>query len=191
MRAVRVSPPAESPVSIGDCKAQGVLDFSDDDFLVMTYIEAATGYLDGYTGILGRCLVSQDWRVDFPAWDRGLVVPFHDATAVEISYVDESGDTQVLPGNEYELVPGYGGAMVLWKAAFSAPALADDTALPVSVVATCGYGAAAAVPQALKLAIMQLAAHWYGTRSAVTEASMESVPMSCASLIAAHRVTLA
>jgi hypothetical protein len=37
----------------------------DDDEYVDTLIAVATDYLDGYSGVIGRAMITQTWRQDF------------------------------------------------------------------------------------------------------------------------------
>lgn len=66
-RPVLVTPPDILPVSLAEAKAHLRVDYDDDDGLILSLIRAAVDHLDGWTGILGRCLVEQEWRQDFPA----------------------------------------------------------------------------------------------------------------------------
>ena len=61
-RPVLVTPPAETPVSRTEAKAHLRVDGTGDDDLIDGLIDAAVAHLDGYTGILGRCMVTQTWR---------------------------------------------------------------------------------------------------------------------------------
>lgn len=71
---VRVTPPAEPPVSLEEAKAHLRVDFGDDDLYVAGLIEAATAHLDGWSGILGRALVTQTWRQDLCGFPRDGVI---------------------------------------------------------------------------------------------------------------------
>ena len=58
---MRVIAPAEPVVALADVKADLRVDHSDPDSVIQAQIDPATSQLDGYSGVLGRCLVSQTW----------------------------------------------------------------------------------------------------------------------------------
>lgn len=84
---VRIIAPAELPVMLSDAKAHLRVDFDDDDFLIGSMVNAATDYLDGWNGILGRCLVTQTWTIER---DEGceFVSPFPQSELVSEATAD-------------------------------------------------------------------------------------------------------
>ena len=105
--------------------------------------------------------------------------------AIEFHYLDEDGNEQTLASDQYRVVtagePGY-------------LELADGCSWPstqsvggaVRIVFSAGYGAtAASVPEGLRLAIMMLATHWYGTGRdvAVVGTTVNEVPMTVRRLL--------
>ncbi|WP_157014892.1 head-tail connector protein [Mesorhizobium xinjiangense] len=173
MKPVRVAPPAEPVVTLAEAKAhlrvnaegEGSLLPNEDDSLITGLIAAATEHLDGWAGILGRCLVNQDWRIDLPAWPATCIaLPFSDVSSVTVNYFDQDDVEQTLSSSEYELAASATGTVVRFKKTFSRPALNDDRADAVQVTMTAGYGAAADVPQPIKQAILLLVGAWYENR---------------------------
>ena len=83
--------PTEKPVSLAEAKAHLRYDDDDQDVLIAACIAAATDRLDGWAGILGRCLVAQTWAVDLGCWpaDRWLRLPFPDCGKPVVTYRDE------------------------------------------------------------------------------------------------------
>lgn len=158
---VRVVPPAELPVSLDEFKRHLRVDFADDDALLNALLAAAVDYLDGWTGVLGRCMVTQQWRIARGVWFNPLALPFPGVTAASIVYADTAGTDQTIAASLYELVEDAGAARIEFKSGFAAPALQPDRADAIRVTLTAGYGAASAVPAALKLAVQMLAARWY------------------------------
>ena len=54
-----VVPSVDDPLlTTAEAKAHCRVDTSDDDTLIASLVKAATAHLDGWSGILGRCLVS-------------------------------------------------------------------------------------------------------------------------------------
>ena len=54
MRLVLVTQPAATPITLAEVKAQARVSHDDEDLLLQHYIDAATAWLDGPAGILGR-----------------------------------------------------------------------------------------------------------------------------------------
>lgn len=185
LRPVRTSAPAELPVPVAEAKANSRVDHSDDDAVFEALIGAATAYLDGYAGVLGRCIVSQDWRQDFQDWEGQLRLPFPDVSSATVTYQDTDNAVQTVAASAYEIVEDARGSVVVFRDAFQKPALYNDMVAPISVAFTAGYGAVADVPEPLKAAIKLLVAHWYENREATGDT--ESLPYGVDMLIAPYR----
>jgi uncharacterized phiE125 gp8 family phage protein len=59
----RIVDPAVLPISLDQAKAQLRVTTSDQDDKITGYIQAATDYIEGEWGFLGRALVTQTWRL--------------------------------------------------------------------------------------------------------------------------------
>lgn len=186
MKPILITGPAEDAVSLAEIKAHAVVGFDDDNAVLSGFLSAAIAHLDGYTGILGRCLVTQEWAQDYCAWADNLLLPFPDVSTASITYTDASGDSQTVPAGQYEILDGHLGSRIVFRTSFSWPDLSDDVTQPIRVQFTAGYGAASAVPWPLKVAIMQLAAHWYENRRAT--GSAKSLPYAFDDLIRPYRL---
>jgi uncharacterized phiE125 gp8 family phage protein len=185
MTVIVIEPP--SPVvSVEDAKMHLRVEHSEDDSLIAGLIAAATGWLDGPDGWLGRALGGQvlEWQADgWPCNDFALPYPPL-VEVISVSYVDPEGDEQT------------------WD--FPTPLYFDD--LPtvrgrphdIKIRYRAGYGAfnsedppvwVNAIPAQLRAAILMLVAQWYETREAVTVGvSAEEVPMSVKALVQLYRV---
>lgn len=175
MRPWQITAPAELPVTLAELKRHAVVDFSDDDDLLNTFLAAAVENLDGPRGVLGRCLVSQTWAVPFDCWSDRLRLPFPDVSAVTVSYADADGIEQVMTAADYELKEDYSGAFVRILPGVDLPSLYDDAVWPVTVEVTAGYGQAADVPAPIKSAIMVNAARLYEGRTGGGDLAMSLV----------------
>ncbi|MFQ6553400.1 phage head-tail connector protein [Aestuariibius insulae] len=162
-----VTPPAELPVSLEMAKEQAEIDFDDRDALIQAFIGAATAHLDGYSGILGRCLVSQEWRQDFACWGT-LRLPFPDVSSVEVSYIDAAGVRQTIDTADYQIAAEPGGPVVRFVRR-SYPAVFYDDVAPISVTFQAGYGTAEDVPWSLRVAILQHAAAMFEYRESLAD----------------------
>jgi len=195
---VLVTAPTVAPVSLDEVKAHlrvieldvdGTALPNEDDGLIQSYIDAAVSHLDGWSGVLGRCLVSQTWRQDYDCFAQCLRLTLAPVVSVSaVTYRDAAGDETTLDAGDYALEITGGGTPIVWiKTGFTRPSsLYDRRAVSVEFVA--GYGDAAAVPQALKHAILLLVGHWYENRDAVTVGTVgHQLPMAVNALIAPYR----
>lgn len=153
LRPVRITPPATPPVTLDEAKAHLRVEVADDDTLITALIAAATDHLDGYTGILGRCIVNQQWRQDFAFWSP-LRLPFPNVSAVSIAYLDADGVEQTVAAADHRLIDAVRGPEVYFRPGWASPALEHGSRGPVSVAFTAGYGMAADVPASIKAAIL-------------------------------------
>lgn len=183
---VRTVAPSETPVSRTEAKAHLRVTGTTEDTLIDGLIAAAVAHVDGWSGILGRCVVTQTWRQDVDDFSDCVALPFPDVQSVTVTYYDAANAVQTLSGSTYNLVNRTSGTFLeladgaSWPVVYSRP-----DAVKISMV--CGYGAAAAVPVAIKQAMLVLIGHWYSNREAVSEAAMSEVPLAVGALLAPYR----
>ena len=158
LRPVQITPPATQPVSVDLLKQHARILFDEDDQLLDGYLDAAVSHLDGYSGVLGRCLINQSWRQDFEHWSCQFRLPFPDVSEASVSY--RSGASLDIAPADYEVLEDATGSFLRFGPAFTGPRH-DDVGRPISVTFTAGYGAENDVPWKLRVAIMRLATHWY------------------------------
>lgn len=180
LRPVRIAAPSGLPVSLADAKQHLRVEHADDDVLIGAYLAAAVERLDGWAGILGRCLVTQTWRAAYDGFtgDRYLRLPFPSVSAVVVRYTDTAGAEQTIPGTDYDLIDDAIGSAIVLKASAAWPAT-GDRADAVRVEITAGYGAAADVPAPIRAAILLMVGDLYRNReTAAVGTSAASIPMS-------------
>lgn len=183
--------PATTPVSLAEAKAQLQLSTSDTtwDALVGNLILAATSYLDGWSGILGRCLISQTWECRFECFETEFDLPFPNCSAATVEYYDSTGTKQTFSSSNYQIVEEAGHACICLYTSSTIPAVSAIREDAVIITATCGYGDATAVPPAIKHAILLLVGHWFANREAVVVgAAPVELPYSVTALVAPFRV---
>lgn len=180
--------PATTPVTLPEARAQCQIEATDTSFdtLVQIYLDAATAHLDGYSGILGRCIVTQSWKQEFDDFAKCLRLPMPAATISSITYLGDDGTTTTtVAAANYALHHDALGSYVRFIDDFSVPSGLWETKA-VAVTFTAGYGAAAAVPAAIKAAVLLLLTHWFQNRAAVVE-DVAELPMGVSALIAPYR----
>ena len=79
---VLVTAPTAQPITLDEAKLHLRVDGDDEDTLIDALIAAAAGHLDGYTGILGRCLMPQTWSQEYEIATGDLVLPLGPVSSV-------------------------------------------------------------------------------------------------------------
>lgn len=154
LAAIRIVAPAELPVTLAEAKAHLRVDHDDQDDLLSSQIKAATAWLDGYSGILGRALVTQTWRQDFDRFADRMSLPLTPVTAIEsVTYFGADNLQQTLEASVYARFADARGAYVALQPGQSWPSVywRYDA---VSITFTAGYGAAADVPEPIRQGIL-------------------------------------
>lgn len=163
-RPVLVTAPTETPITASDAKAHLRVETTADDTLITNLIAAATAHLDGWTGILGRCLVTQTWRQDYDDFASCLRLPLAPVASIaSVKYTDTDGAEQTVDSANYALRTDELGSYVEFTSDYSFPSL-NATSAAVRVAYVAGYGAASVVPQAIKQAMLLLIGAWYENR---------------------------
>lgn len=188
----RTVAPAVDMVSTAELKLHCRIeqDDNEDDALLASLISAAIGYLDGLSGISGRCLVNQTWQQGFSCWPgRGVLrLPFPDVSSVTLTYYDADNAEQTVSSPLYEITEDAISSQIRFLDSFTAPSLTSDRAFPITATMVAGYGAtAASVPAPIRTAAMMLAAHMYEHREAVAADQMSEPPFAVSALVGPYR----
>ncbi len=191
MTPLRITAPAAVPVETDAVKQHLRVEHSADDVLIALLRDAAIAHLDGWAGVIGRCLISQGWSQSFPGFPCGalLRLPFPDVSAVAgVAYVDTAGAAQTLSASLYRFGNDALGGFVMLDDAASWPATADRPAA-VTVSFTAGYGATAeAVPASIRAAILMIVADLYRSRETTVNERLRDNPV-LDMLLTPHRVS--
>jgi uncharacterized phiE125 gp8 family phage protein len=96
--------PENDPVTMDEVKEHLRVDFGDEDALIAGFIKAATQRLDGRDGSLGRCLITQTWKLTLDRFENEVVIPLPPCQSIDaITYIDPDGATQTLAPTEYQV----------------------------------------------------------------------------------------
>nr|WP_321457192.1 head-tail connector protein [uncultured Cohaesibacter sp.] len=183
----QITAPDALPVTLDEIKTHCRVDGESEDDYLTGLLQAAVSYLDGYSGILGKCLMTQEWAQEFEWWgDFPLCLgPFLDLTS--IAYFDEDGESQTVDLSSVRIERRVLGAVACLKVGASWPD-ADPDAGPITVTWRVGYEDAAAVPAGIRHAIKLMVGHWFENREAVVIGTITSqVPLAVDALLSTHR----
>lgn len=186
-----ITAPTSYPITIADARAHVRQDVTDDDVWLDGAIRAATDYVEAATN---RQLITATSALSLDAWPTCGWVDMPRPpllTVTSVVYVDTAGVSQTWAASNYRVSapagPRAGRGRLSLASGVSWPTL-DDVADAVTITFTHGYGAAAAVPQALTQAIRLLIAHWYDHRSSVLIGSISKpLELSFHALIAPYK----
>jgi len=186
-----VTAAASKPVSLVEAKLHLRIDHNDEDTLIDALIDAATETLDGWSGLLGRCLITQTWKIALPGFCSGRIIrlPYPDIVSdgVTIKYFDLDDVEQTYAATSFSVLEDTDGGFVWLKSGEVWPTT-NDRPDAVSVEFDAGYGDAAAVPAPIKAAILLKLGHLYEHREDVTTGSRgASLPKGAESLVMPYR----
>jgi uncharacterized phiE125 gp8 family phage protein len=184
---VRTAAPTAVPLTIAEAKAHLRVDHSDEDVLISSLIDAAVAHLDGYSGILGRALITQTWTASFPTFAERLDIPLAPVQSATIQYYDSTNAQQTLSTSVYAVLSDGLGPYISLKYNQQWPqTYTRDDAVTITFVA--GYGAATSIPPAIRAAMLLLISHWYDNRSAVSIVGAASeLPLAVSALLTPFR----
>jgi uncharacterized phiE125 gp8 family phage protein len=187
MALSRIIAPKVLPVDVEEFRQHlwNIYDNHDSDELMESLLQAAT---DKAEATIGRKLISQTWRTTWRDPALTIVLPFggfqsvtaaawHDGTTwteVDASKID-ADDTRILAEVSID-----------WP---------DNDLRQLRLDWVCGYGDRPEdVPGDIRMAIKQLAAHWYRVRSATWVESeggtVQVTPLTFTHLLHSHRLNL-
>ncbi|MDW9877330.1 hypothetical protein GOA90_08745 [Sinorhizobium meliloti] len=191
LRPIRISPAAAKPVSLEEARAHLRVDVDDENTLITALIDAATSYLDGWSGVLGRCLINQVWMQSFSDWPdcRSVRLPFPDVSAATVKFFDADNVEQTVSASLFERFEDERGTIIRFRDEFTYPTVFDDRRDGVRVEFTAGYGASATdVPTAVRHAMLLMIGHWYENRESVVIGNApEALPLAFDALVAPFR----
>lgn len=187
----RTQKPSDVPVTLADIKADLRIQHAAEDELLHSLISAAADFLDAPNGAIGKALISQEWEVSVPCFDRHErielpITPVMDLLSVQ--YYDADNNSQTMDVADFYLLGSEDWAYIEAKPDVTVPGV-YDRADAITVTFKAGFGAnESAVPGSIKQAMRLMVAHWYENRSAVViGASVAELPMAAQALINMNR----
>lgn len=95
MNPVRVTPPDGPVVGLEALKDHLRVVGTHDDAKIESLEAAAVAHLDGWRGVLGRCILPQEWAVEYPGAGKWRL-PFPDVTEVSAENAESEAIDAVL-----------------------------------------------------------------------------------------------
>ena len=184
-----VTPPGEEPLTLTEAKLHARAHDADDP-KTTRLIAAARKHTESF---LQRALCTQtwDWFLDYGFGRCVLELPMPPIQSVtHIKYVDDAGVLQTLDPSKY-LVLGLGheeGSRVapaydeIWPVVRCLPEA-------VQIRFVTGYGAASAVPEDIKEAMLLIIGHLYAHREENHDFQLHEMPLGALRLLSPYRIT--
>ena len=153
-----VTAPAEEPVTLTEAKAYLRIDVATEDATLTAMIAAARQWLEN---LLRQSLVTRTLEHRLDTWPAaGYRLPQGPVQSItSVTYVDTDGASGTVDASNYTLVDG---RLLLANNDATWPSASLRSQAGVAVRYVAGYGAAAAVPQDLKLYVLAyLSVQWF------------------------------
>ena len=165
------------PVTLTEAKAQVRQTLTTEDTYLGTLIVGARNRAEEY---LSRGLFTQTWKLTQDAWSEAIwlprAAPLQSVTSVK--YYDDTGTLQTVATSTY-LVDVVSEPAKIDLAPYQIwPVLQPHRAGAVEITYVVGWTDVANIPQAIKLGLQLLIAHWYANRGdngAALPAEVESL----------------
>jgi len=179
MRFVIATAPATEPVTSAELVSQCRINSAEattEATYISTLITGARVYAENLVGPI----ITQAWDGYLDEWpaDDIIVVEKPRVTAittVKYTILDASAASTFASSNYLtDYVSYYARIRLKWDKAWPTDTL--EIMNPIVIRFSAGYANAAAVPQALKQAILFLAGHWYDHREIMIEGQMAVIP---------------
>ncbi|WP_299647992.1 hypothetical protein [uncultured Jannaschia sp.] len=185
LRPVRVGEPVAPILTLADAKAACNVELDHQDELIGNLVRAAASHLDGYSGILGRCMVTQTWRYGFSSLAGRIALVMPDAQSiVAATYRDPNGAGQTIVPELFRIEEEAAGAVLTYVGASLG---VERVAYPFSIDIKFGYGVAAQVPEVLRTACRLMVAHWFNQLMLGNAEALQAPPAMAEGMIAPFR----
>lgn len=197
MALTRIAAPAVTPLTLAEVKKHLRVSHSNDDDLITIYLKAATDYIDGEWGFLGRAIVTQTWMLTIDEFPDGAIrIPLPPLQSVtSVIYDDADGVAQVVSSADYYVDTASEQGWVVPIANVPWPTtLAAANAVRIEYVA--GYPPStdsppdltANIPFNIKAGILLLTANLMEHREENIAATINTLPFGADILLRRHKI---
>lgn len=183
-----VSAPLQEPVTLAEMKAFARVESAGEDAILESLITAARQWCEGYTR---RVFMRQTWELTLFEAPASRVIELPKAPLLQVQSMHfeyDDGQSDLWPIQHVvvhdDVVPG----RIVLKEEASWPFIGLCEG-QLRITYQAGYGDAADVPEPIKLAIKQMALHWYEQREIAAEGTLVGrLPLMAEALLAPYRV---
>lgn len=189
-----VQAPTELPISKQDAKDHLRYEDDEEDSLVNSLIAAATDYAESFTR---RRFITQTWKLlldDFPrcqqdyAFPGEILLPYPPLQSVtHVKHYNGDGTLVTISSADYLVLANDLPGRVTPTTGNSWPYDVQYRPDAVEVQYVCGYGLQAAVPAAVKHAILLILGHLFENRQTVSPNQLHEIPLGAEHLLWPHR----
>lgn len=175
---------------IDEVKKDLLITHSEHDEKLEKLIRRAETYIDGYTGILGKAMLTQQWQMTATGFSPKMNLRLGPLQQVdEITYFDGADLEQTLAPAVYAAHDGLTGPYVKLKTGQTFPAtyVRDDA---VTIKFTVGYTDRTLVPDNIKAAISLLVGFWNENTEAAGVEKTHAIHVGVEDLLHPNRVLI-
>lgn len=185
-KVVITTPAITYPITVSEVKEQTIIDsgFTADDTLIEAMIKAATGYAEAYCRRKFITATITEYYNAFPVSSKGFELSFKAIAVNSVKYKDSDNTEQTWAAANYQ-ADLFATPTEIREAYNKTYPLTYNELNTVYVEYTTGYGAAAAVPQEIKQALLLMVADMYENRTD----SIERFPKASQVLLNIHQIT--
>lgn len=199
MALTLIDPPAVTPLTLAEVKKHLRVSSTDNDDLITIYLKAATAYIDGEWGFLGRAIVTQTWRLTLDQFPNSEIkIPLPPLQSVtNIRYDDGNGNEQIVPTDDYYVDTASEPGWVVPTLSGWPSTLDAINAVRVEFIA--GYSPdnssppdlTGNIPFNIKAGLMLLVANMYEHREEnVVASNMMALPFGADILLRRHKIDM-
>jgi uncharacterized phiE125 gp8 family phage protein len=184
-----IIPPTIEPVTLEELKSYARISHGEDDTLLTSLLTAAREWCERYAGL---AFIAQTWRCAVSETPSRRELALARAPLINVAQIlvyDTNGNATAWDRDQVvvdtDKIPG----RIVLKDSCAWPDLLR-TANGMIVEYRAGYGeTGAAVPEALRLAIKQLALHWYDHRDTYSvDNGYHRVPLGLEAMLQTYRI---
>ena len=186
-----ITAPTEEPVDLEEVKDQIRVDGTDQDAFLTSQISVARLHVEGTE--LNRALVTQTWDYylqDWPATNY-IEIPLPPLQSItSIKYTDYLGAESTMSSSDYlvDTIAEPGRVYLKWDKSW--PSASLQVVNPIVVRFVAGYGAASAVPEPIRQAILLAIGSLYENRENEVLANVQKIQLEFGmeSLLSSYRM---